>query len=134
MIYAHICYANQYSIILINLLFMFASKTYYHSMNHTYHSCIGACKTPLKNDKYHTFEITIYYELNKPKKCKTKQKKVKKWGKNQNKKTQECLNNIRIRFPTYENECYAKRTRILRTMLITLKVTLIKTNYIDRKP
>ena len=32
------------------------------------------------------------------------------------KKTQECLNNIRIRFPTYENECYAKRTRILRTM------------------
>ena len=30
--------------------------------------------------------------------------------------TQECLNNIRIHFPTYENECYAKRTRILRTM------------------
>ena len=35
------------------------------------------------------------------------------------KKTQECLNNIRIRFPTYENECYAKRTRILRTMVVT---------------
>ena len=33
------------------------------------------------------------------------------------KKTQECLNNIRIRFPTYENECYAKQTRILRTMI-----------------
>ena len=33
------------------------------------------------------------------------------------KKTQECLNNIRIRFPTYENECFAKRTRILRTMI-----------------
>ena len=28
-------------------------------------------------------------------------------GKKQ-KKTQECLNNIRIRFPTYENECYDK--------------------------
>ena len=36
------------------------------------------------------------------------------------KKTQECLNNIRIRFPTYENECYVKRTRILRTMIRTL--------------
>ena len=33
------------------------------------------------------------------------------------KKTQECLNNIRIRFPMLENECYAKRTRILRTMV-----------------
>ena len=42
-------------------------------------------------------------------------KKVKKWRKNK-KKTQEYLNNIRIRFPKYENECYAKRTRILRTM------------------
>ena len=41
---------------------------------------------------------------------------MKKWGKNE-KKTQECLNNIRIRFPTYENECYAKRTPILRTMV-----------------
>ena len=40
-------------------------------------------------------------------------------GKNE-KKTQECLNNIRIRFPTYENECYVKRTRILRTMIRTL--------------
>ena len=57
------------------------------------------------------FEIAIYYELNKPKKWKKKQK----IGKNRE-KTQECLNNIRIRFPTYENECYAKRTRILRTM------------------
>ena len=27
------------------------------------------------------------------------------------------MNNIRIRFPMYENECYAKRTRILRTMV-----------------
>ena len=35
------------------------------------------------------------------------------------KKKSECLNNIRIRFPTYENECYAKRTRILRTMTAT---------------
>ena len=33
------------------------------------------------------------------------------------KNTQECLNNICIRFPTYENECYDKRTRILRTMV-----------------
>ena len=47
-------------------------------------------------------------------KKKTK-KKVLKQEKTQ-KKTQECLNNIRIRFPTYENKCYAKRTRILRTM------------------
>ena len=38
-------------------------------------------------------------------------------GKKPKKKTQECLNNIRIRVPTYENECYAKRTRILRTMM-----------------
>ena len=36
-------------------------------------------------------------------------KKSKKMGEKQ-KKTQECLNNICIRFPTYENECYAKRT------------------------
>ena len=36
---------------------------------------IRAWKTPLKNDKYHTFEITIYYELNKPK----NEKKNKKW-------------------------------------------------------
>ena len=35
-------------------------------------------------------------------------------GKNK-RKTQECLNNIHIRFPMLENECYAKRTRILRT-------------------
>ena len=47
-----------------------------------------------------------------------KKTKVKKWEK----KTQECLNNIRIRFPTYENECYAKRTRILRTMHITMSL------------
>ena len=52
-------------------------------------------------------------------------KKTKIWGKNgekTQKKTQECLNNIRIRFPTYENECYAKRTRILRTMAQTIKL------------
>ena len=39
--------------------------------------------------------------------------------------TQECLNNIRIHFPTYENECYAKRTRILRTMVSTMMDTLV---------
>ena len=39
---------------------------------------IRAWKTPLKNDKYHTFEITFYYELNKPKKWKKNEKKVKK--------------------------------------------------------
>ena len=50
------------------------------------------------------------------KKTKTKVKKGKKMGKKQ-KKTQECLNNIRICFPTYENECYTKRTRFLHTML-----------------
>ena len=43
---------------------------------------IQAWKTPLKNDKYHTFEITIYYELNKPKKG----KKTKN-GKNPKKNT-----------------------------------------------
>ena len=37
-------------------------------------------------------------------------------GKKTKKETQECLNNICIRFLTYENECYDKRTRILRTM------------------
>ena len=72
-------------------------------MNHMYHThiCIRARKTPSKNDKYHTFGLPIYYEVNKP----------KKWEKTK-KKTQECLNNIRIRFPTYENECYARQTRI----------------------
>ena len=39
---------------------------------------IRAWKTPLKNDKYHTFEITIYYELNKPKKWKKNKKMGKK--------------------------------------------------------
>ena len=48
---------------------------------------------------------------------KKNKKKVKKCGKTPKTKTQECLNNIRIRFPTYENECYAKQTRILRTMV-----------------
>ena len=43
-------------------------------------------------------------------------------GKKQ-KKTQECLDNIRIRFPTQENECYTKRTRILRTMPSTQATT-----------
>ena len=79
-------------------------------------SIIRAWKTPFKNDKYHTFEITIYYELNKPK----KRKKIKK-GKKQ-KKTEECLNNIRIRFPTQENECYARQTRILRTIALCINV------------
>ena len=41
-------------------------------------------------------------------------------GKKQ-KKTQECLNNIRIHFPTFENECYVKRTQILRTMIPTIQ-------------
>ena len=44
-------------------------------------------------------------------------KKKTKKGEKPQKKTQECLNNIRIRFPTYKNECYAKRTRILRTLV-----------------
>ena len=39
------------------------------------------------------------------------------------KKTQERLNNIHIRFPTQENECHARRTRILRTMFGTSKST-----------
>ena len=46
----------------------------------------------MKNDKYHTFEKTIYYEVNKPKKGEK--------NKNKNTNTQECLNNIRIRFTT----------------------------------
>ena len=49
---------------------------------------------------------------------KKKTKKKQKNGEKMKKKTQECLNNIRIRFPTYENKCYAKRTRILRTMVL----------------
>ena len=72
----------------------------------------------LEEDKYHTFEITIYYELNKPKNWK-KNTNGEKMGKKP-KKTQECLNNIRICFPTYENECYAKRTRILHTMIASI--------------
>ena len=51
------------------------------------------------------------------------EKKTKKIEKNPKKKTQECLSNIHIRFPTYENECYAKRTRILRTMWTISKQT-----------
>ena len=46
--------------------------------------------------------------------------KIKK-GKKQ-KKTEECLNNIRIRFPTQENECYARQTRILRTIALCINV------------
>ena len=45
------------------------------------------------NLTYHTFGLIIYYDANKPK----KEKKTLKWGKN---KTQECLNNIHIHFPT----------------------------------
>ena len=45
-------------------------------------SIIRAWKTLLKNDKYHTFEITIYYELNKPKK---KEKIILKGKKKQKK-------------------------------------------------
>ena len=51
-------------------------------------------------------------------------KKVKKWGKNK-KKTQECLNNIHIRFLTYKNECYAKRTQILRTMVGMICIAMV---------
>ena len=42
---------------------------YKHSMNHTYHTCIliRKRKIPSKNDKYHTFGLTIYYEVDKPK-------------------------------------------------------------------
>ena len=85
---------------------------------------IRGWKTPLKNDKYHTFEITIYYELNKPKKWKKNKKISKKMGKKQNKKHKNVwitFTFVFIRFPTYENECYAKRTRILRTMLRTIR-------------
>ena len=46
-------------------------------------SIIRALKTLLKNDKYHTFEITIYYEVNKPKKRKQKQTKKLKRRKKQ---------------------------------------------------
>ena len=49
-------------------------------------------------------------------------------GKKTKKETQECLNNICIRFPTYENECYDKRTRILRTMLVTMTFDPVNTN------
>ena len=39
-------------------------------MSHMYHTSIRirVRKTPSKNDKYHTFGLTIYYEVNKPKK------------------------------------------------------------------
>ena len=50
------------------------------------------------------------------KKMKKKWKKMKKMKK----KTHEYLNIIRVRFPTYENEWYGRRTRILRTMLFTI--------------
>ena len=49
------------------------------------------------------------------------QLKKQKKGEKIRKKTQECLNNNRIRFPTYENESNAKRTRILRTMLWSIR-------------
>ena len=45
-------------------------------------SIIRAWKTPLKNDKYHTFEITISYEVNKPKKRNKNKKKFKKGERN----------------------------------------------------
>ena len=45
-------------------------------------------------------------ELNIVLMCKRKGKEKKN--------THKCLNNINIRFPTYENECYGRRTRILR--------------------
>ena len=53
---------------------------------------------------------------------KKKTKKSQKMREKPKKKTQECLNKIRIRFPTYENECYAKPTRILRTMYIYIYI------------
>ena len=36
--------------------------------------------------------------------------------KKRKKKTEECLNNIHIRFPMQENECYVRQTQILCTM------------------
>ena len=60
-------------------------------------SIIRPWKTPSKNDKYHNLVFTIYYEVNKPKIRKKSKKKSKK---NEKRKTQESLNNIRIRFPT----------------------------------
>ena len=41
------------------------------------------------------------------------------------KKTHELFDIIRVRFPTYENECYAKRTRILRTTVLASSLRLI---------
>ena len=73
--------------------------------------------------KYHTFGLTIYYEVNKP-------KKGFLFFLKDEKKTQECLNNIRIRFPTYENECYARRTRILRTMRWMMAISIMKEIYV----
>ena len=47
-------------------------------MNHTYHSSIiRERKTPSKKDKYHTFGLTIYYEVDKPKKEKNNKKREK---------------------------------------------------------
>ena len=43
-------------------------------------------KTPSKNDKYHTFGLTIYYEVDKPKNEKKNKKNIKKMGKKQKKK------------------------------------------------
>ena len=53
-------------------------------MNHNVHahsrmfSVIRERKTPSKNDKYHTFVLTIYYEVDKPKMGK---KNIKEMGK-----------------------------------------------------
>ena len=48
-----------------------------HSMNHTFIR-IRVRKTPSKNDKYHTFALTVYYEVNKPNKWKKNIKKMRK--------------------------------------------------------
>ena len=41
-----------------------------------------ARKTPSKNDKYHTFGLTVYHEVNRPKKW---EKTLKNLGKNKKK-------------------------------------------------
>ena len=44
-------------------------------------SIIRVRKTPSKNDKYNTFGLTIYYEINKPKKGEKTKRIIKKMGK-----------------------------------------------------
>ena len=71
------------------LCHLFPFFCYNHSMTHTcVHShfanvsIVRIRKTSSKNDKYHTFGLTINYEVNKPKKWKKKGEKTKKKHKN----------------------------------------------------